>query len=168
MLIALTGLMVIFAATSEAGNPAQAKPNFSGNWALDLSRSNFGRLKSSQFNNAKMTLKISHRALELKITRNASLNGQTRNQNLTYFTDGRGETNPNLLTNEPMSSKTKWEGAKLISRSASSMSFNGQSINLEAIEKRELSADGKTLIITNTFSSPRGVDVVKLVFARSS
>ena len=161
--------MIFFqAANSEAGNPAQVKPNLSGNWTLDLSRSNFGRLKSAQFNNAKMTLRISQRGPELKITRYASLNGQTRNHNLTYFTDGRGETNPNLLTNEQLNSKTKWEGAKLISRSASSMSFNGQSINLEAIEKRELSTDGKTLTITNTISSPRGVDVVKLVFARSA
>ena len=62
--------------------------------------------------------------------------------------------------------KTKWQGNKLISRAVSSMSFNGQAINIEAIEKRELSADGKTLTITNTISSPRGVDVVKLVFAR--
>jgi hypothetical protein len=153
---------------SEALNVTQAKPNMSGNWTLDISRSNFGRLASSQFSNAKMTLKISYREPELKITRQASMNGQTRNHNLLYFTDGRGETNPNILTNEQMRSKTKWEGARLISRSSSSLSFNGQSVNLEAIEKRELSADGKTLLITNTFSSPRGVDVVKLVFKRAS
>ena len=96
------------------------------------------------------------------------MSGQTRNHNLVYFTDGRGETNPNILSNEQMRSKTKWEGARLISRSSSSMSFNGQSVTLEAIEKRELSADGKTLLITNTISSPRGVDVIKLVFKRAS
>ncbi len=151
-----------------ATNATQAKPNMSGNWMLDISRSNFGRLASSQFSNAKMTLKLSYREPELKITRQASMNGQSRNHNLVYFTDGRGETNPNLLTNEQMGSKTKWEGAKLTSRSSSSMSFNGQSVHLEAIEKRELSSDGKTLTITNTFSSPRGVDVVKLVFKRAS
>jgi hypothetical protein len=168
MLIALASLIVIQAARIDAGSPAQTKPNFSGNWTLDLSRSNFGRLGSSQFKDAKMTLKISQHEPELKITRNASLNGQARNHNLTYFTDGRGETNPNIITNEQMTSKTRWEGAKLISRSASVVSFNGQSVNMEAIEKRELSTDGKTLTITHTISSPRGVDVVKLVFKRAA
>jgi hypothetical protein len=152
----------------EAINATQSRPNLSGNWTLDVSRSNFGRLASSQFSNAKMTLKISYREPELKITRSANMNGQSRNHNLVYFTDGRGETNPNILSNEQMRSKTRWEGAKLISRSSSSLSFNGQSVHLEAIEKRELSADGKTLQITNTISSPRGVDVIKLVFKRAS
>jgi hypothetical protein len=161
-------LVLLNISNIEAGNATQAKPNLSGNWTLDVARSNFGRLAGSQFSNAKMTLKISFKEPELKIVRYASLNGQTRNHNLTYFTDGRGETNPNILTNEQMRSKTKWEGARLISRSSSSMSFNGQSVNLEAIEKRELSSDGKTLIVTNTISSPRGIDVVKLVFVRAS
>lgn len=161
-------VMLCTVANIGAINAAPVKVNLSGNWTLDISRSNFGRLASSQFSNAKMTLKISHREPELKIVRSASMNGQTRNHNLNYFTDGRGETNANLLSNEQMRSKTKWEGAKLISRSSSSMSFNGQSVNLETIEKRELSADGKTLTITNTIGSPRGVDVIKLVFKRAS
>ncbi|MBI3649782.1 MAG: hypothetical protein HY231_01900 [Acidobacteria bacterium] len=164
----LISLIFFTVTTIEAGSAAEAKPNFSGNWALDLGRSNFGRLGPAQFKNARMTLKISHREPQLKIARQASMNGQTRNQNLIYYTDGRGEANPNLLTNEMMNSKTKWEGVKLISRSLSSMAFNGQAINIEAIEKRELSSDGKTLTITNTISSPRGVDIVKLVFARKS
>jgi hypothetical protein len=153
---------------SGAIKAAQSRPNLSGSWTLDVSRSNFGRLASSQFSNAKMTLKISYREPELKITRSATMNGQSRNHNLVYFTDGRGETNPNILSNEQMRSKTKWEGTKLISRASSSMSFNGQSVQLEAIEKRELSADGKSLLITNTISSPRGVDVIKLVFKKAA
>jgi hypothetical protein len=167
ILVLLMSFGLFNVAAIEAGNGVQAKPNLSGNWVLDIARSNFGRLAGSQFKNAKMTLKITHREPEVKIVRNATLGGQSRNHNLNYFTDGRGESNPNILSNEAMRSKTRWEGAKLISRSSSSMSFNGQSVNLEAIEKRELSADGKLLTITNTISSPRGVDVIKLVFVRA-
>jgi hypothetical protein len=168
ILVLLMSLGLFHSAAIEAGNGVQGKPNLSGNWVLDIARSNFGRLSGSQFKNAKMTLKISHREPEVKIVRNATMGGQSRNQNLNYFTDGRGESNPNILSNEAMSSKTRWEGARLISRSSSSMSFNGQSINLEAIEKRGLSADGRILTITNTISSPRGVDVIKLVFVRGA
>lgn len=168
IVVLLVAVALFSAAGVDAGKGAQAKPNLSGNWTLDVARSNFGRLGNSQFKNARMTLKISHREPELKIVRNANLGGQSRNHNLNYYTDGRGESNPNILSNEAMQSKTKWEGARLISRSSSSMSFNGQSLNLEAIEKRELSADGKSLTITNTISSPRGVDVIKLVFVKAS
>jgi hypothetical protein len=168
IVLILTCLICLIVSNIDARTIAQSRPNLSGNWTLDIARSNFGRLGSSQFKNARMTLKISHREPELKINRSANMNGQSRNHNLNYFTDGRGESNPNILTNESLGSKTKWEGLKLISRSSSSMSFNGQSITLEALEKRELSADGKTLTITNTISSPRGVDVIKLVFAKAS
>jgi hypothetical protein len=168
ILVLLMSLVLFSGAAIEAGNGAQAKPNLSGNWVLDVGKSNFGRLGNSQFKNARMTLKISHREPEVKIVRNATMGGQSRNHNLNYFTDGRGESNPNILSNESMRSKTRWEGAKLISRASSSVSFNGQSMNLEAIEKRELSADGKLLTITNTISSPRGVDVIKLVFVRGA
>jgi hypothetical protein len=167
-MITFLACLLLTLSTPAAPSLAQAKPNLSGSWTLDLARSNFGRLGNAQFKNARMSLKISHREPELKITRNANLGGQSRNHNLSYFTDGRGESNPNILSNETMRSKTRWEGARLISRSSSSMSFNGQSVNLEAIEKRELSADGKTLTITHTISSPRGVDVVKLVFAKTA
>lgn len=144
---------------------AQTKPNFSGSWSLDKSRSNFGRL-AKEAANVKITLKITHRDPELKMTRTGNLNGQGGSQSLTYFTDGRGENNPGLLNNTTASSKTKWEGARLTSRSLSSLSLNGQSFQLETIERRELSADGKTLTLSVIASSPRGIDRLKLVFAK--
>src|SRR5262247_3316146 len=75
---------------------AQTKPNFTGNWALDKSRSNFGRF-AKEAANIKITMKITHREPELKMVRSGSLGGAAAAQNLTYFTDGRGETNPGLL-----------------------------------------------------------------------
>ena len=149
------------------GSPvfAQAKPNFTGTWSLDSSRSDFGRL-AKEAAAVKISLRITHREPDLKIVRSGSLNGQGGTQNLTYFTDGRGENNPGLLNNSTAQSKTKWEGARLTSRSLSSVTFNGQSFQLETIERRELSADRKTLTLSVIASSPRGIDRLKLVFTR--
>src|SRR5689334_12090598 len=75
---------------------AQTKTNMSGTWVLDKSRSNFGRF-SKEAANAKITMKILHKEPTLKMTRSGSLNGESRTQNLTFYSDGRGETNPGLL-----------------------------------------------------------------------
>src|ERR1044072_5124902 len=75
---------------------AQAKANMSGTWVLDKAKSNFGRF-SKEAANAKITMKILHKEPTLKMTRSGSLNGEARSQSLTFYTDGRGETNPGLL-----------------------------------------------------------------------
>lgn len=159
----LCSLMLLVNVSSAS---AQTKPNFSGTWSLDKSRSNFGRL-AKEAANVKITLKITHREPEVKMVRSGSLNGQGGAQNITYFTDGRGESNPGLLNNSTANSKTKWEGAKLSSRSLTSLSFNGETFQLETIERRELSTDGKTLTISIIASSPRGIDRLKLVFSNN-
>ena len=146
---------------------AQAKANMSGTWVLDRSRSNFGRF-SKEAANAKITMKILHKEPTLKMTRSGTLNGESRSQNLTFYTDGRGETNPGLIDNSQARSKTTWEGTKLVTHSWSSLSVGGESVQLETLERRELSSDGKTLTVSVTASSPRGIDNLKLVFTRSS
>ncbi len=146
---------------------AQTKANMSGTWVLDKSRSNFGRL-SKEAANAKITMKILHKEPTLKMTRSGSLNGTARSQSLTFYTDGRGETNPGLLDNSQAKSKTTWESGKLVTHSWSTLSINGETVQLETLERRELSSDGKTLTVSVSATSPRGIDNLKLVFTRSS
>ncbi|MEW6127072.1 MAG: hypothetical protein AB1757_08535 [Acidobacteriota bacterium] len=139
----------------------------SGTWVLDKSRSNFGRFAKDAAN-AKITLRISHKEPTVRMTRSGSLNGESRSQSLTYYTDGRGETNPGLLSSSSAKSKTKWEGAKLVTHSYATVSMGNESIQVETIERRELSSDGKTLTVSVTATSPRGLENLKLVFSRSS
>ena len=146
---------------------AQAKANMSGTWVLDKAKSNFGRF-SKEAANAKITMKILHKEPTLKMTRSGSLNGEARSQSLTFYTDGRGETNPGLLGNSQAKSKTTWEGEKLVTHSWSTLSINGETVQLETLERRELSSDGKTLTVSVSATSPRGIDSLKLVFTRSA
>ncbi len=146
---------------------AQAKANMSGTWVLDKSRSGFGRF-SKEAANAKITMKILHKEPTLKMTRTGSLNGEARSQSLTFYTDGRGETNPGLLGNSQAKSKTTWEGGKLVTHSWSTISVGSESVQLETLERRELSSDGKTLTVSVTATTPRGLDNLKLVFTRSA
>jgi len=147
----------------------KAKPDFSGNWTLDKSKSDLGQFARGNLANASMSMSVTYKEPEWKMVRHIDANGQNIAQNYTYYTDGRGETNPGLLGSAQVKSKTKWEGTKLVSRSSTAITMrNGENLYIETTEKRELSADGKTMTITLMISSPQRPQTFKLVFTRAS
>jgi hypothetical protein len=149
--------------------PKDAKPDFSGTWTFDRSKSSLGPLQRAPAANAEITLVITHKEPELKVLQKVNLNGNTSSQERIYYSDGRGETNPALLGNADVKSKTKWDKMKLESKSSSSFQLRGGGdvFHTDTSEKRELSADGKTLTITISISGPRGVQVIKMVYNRA-
>ncbi|HEY7546068.1 MAG TPA: hypothetical protein VID27_14345 [Blastocatellia bacterium] len=149
--------------------PKDAKPDFSGTWAFDHSKSSLGPFERSPAANAEITLVITHKEPELKIVRKINLNGNASTQEFTYYSDGRGETNPAAFGNGEVKSKTKWDKMKLESKSSSSyqMRGGGDVFHTDTAERRELSQDGKTLTITISISGPRGIQIIKTVYNRS-
>ena len=93
LLLSLIGLAVN--RSSAAASVTQTKPDFSGTWKLDMSASNFGGPKSDLVYDA-LTLIIAHHDPELKITRKIFKKKREHSQELVYFTDSRGESNPTL------------------------------------------------------------------------
>jgi hypothetical protein len=150
---------------TKSGTP---RPDFSGNWVLDHSRSNLGQLQRA-LGNTEVFLVVVHKDPELKMTRRANVGGREQVVMMTYYTDGRGEVNPRVIGGGEIKSKTKWDKAKVVS--SSSTSFNGprgETLYIDISEKRELSADGNTLTLTMSISSPQGVQVIKQVYSRAS
>jgi hypothetical protein len=118
---------------------------------------------------------------ELKIRKTVTVNGQKEERELTYFTDGRGETNPTTawITANPGSesgrppetkSKTSWSGEKVVTRSVFQTRAGSAIMEFEITVERRLSSDGKTLTETthtnarpdpmsnSTFVAGRGTD----------
>ena len=150
--------------------PKDAKPDFSGTWTFDRSKSNLGPFERMPAANAEITLIITHKEPELKIVRKVNLNGNAGSQEFIYYSDGRGETNPAFLGNGEVKSKTKWDKVKLESKSSASYQtrgVGGDVFHTDISERRELSQDGKTLTVTISISGPRGVQVVKMVYNRA-
>jgi len=174
----LRGLMLLMglAGGVVAGQKEQpkppGKPDLSGTWAFDKSKSKLGMLERTPLANAEVTLVIVHKDPELKVTQKGSLNGQTSSLDLVYYSDGRGETNPPMFGSREVKSKTKWDGNKLVSKSSTQIPLGrgaaGDVAFIDVSVKRELSEDGKTLIITTSTSGPRGTEVIKQVFNRAS
>jgi len=123
-----------------------AKPDFTGDWKLNTSKSDFGQFPAP----SSMTQKVAHQEPSLKLaTKMATDNGDFEFE-AAYTTDGKECTNqfgPN-----PMKSTAKWEGDILIIDTKGSFGDAEITIN----DKWALSADGKTLTLTRHFVSSQG------------
>ncbi|HEV7681264.1 MAG TPA: hypothetical protein VGO68_04015 [Pyrinomonadaceae bacterium] len=139
----------------------QQKPDFSGTWQLDQSRSNNTPLIAT------ISWTITHREPEIRILQKIKLRGEETTREFKYYTDANGEVNPLQAQYQVLyegvesrdypltriQSKTKWDGKKLKTR-YSVLVLNQprklDSINVE--EVWEMLADGKTIIHTTSFS----------------
>ena len=140
------------------------RPDLSGTWELDRPKSDFGLFRDRPVSKADSTLVVAHRDPELKITRTLRLNGQQETKEFTYYTDGRGETNPATIGAGEVKSKTKWDGDKVAARSK--MTWRGGA-EMDVTQKWQVSPDGKTLTNTTVISNQMGVQEIKLVYRRA-
>ena len=142
------------------GSKPQTKPDLSGTWAFDRSRSNVEKV--SPANNE---IKISHHDPELKILRTIHVNTRPEQRELIYYTDGRGETNPATIwlstTPDPKSphpaeskSRTKWSGERVVTRTTLRLMAGAHVVEQDVVEEWKLSADGKTLTQTTRHIMP--------------
>lgn len=135
--------------------PAKAKPDFTGEWVLDLKKSDQKALPSRP----DLPLTISHHDPELRITQRSEKDGKTIERESIYFTDERGETNraTSTITTNPGSvraedlekqvvkSRTRWSGDKLITVSTLRLTAGGHVLVYELVDEWKLSKDGKAL-----------------------
>ncbi len=133
--------------------------DFTGSWVFDESNGNSN--KGKRGSSREITLAITHREPEIRITRNIKEKGRERINEVVYYSDGRGETNMTSLrtfaaTNpdEKVTSETKWHGNKLVTKY--SMRWNvSADLYFDVVEAWELVPDRKTLIHTTKYSNPR-------------
>lgn len=139
---------------------SQGRPDLSGTWVLDRKKADLTRF-DRDLRRGGITMIVQHLEPEIKITRKFKSEGKDRTQDLVYYTDGRGEKNPGLVTKDMVTeSRTLWDGNRLVSKSLSRMRTSQGILEIEGLQKWELSADGRTLtqIIThgNLRSNPGG------------
>jgi len=135
---------------------AQAKPNFSGTWKLNVGKSSFGPMPVPDTR----TDKITHQDPDLKdsLTQSGPM-GEVIAE-LKYSTDGK-ETTSTVRGNQ-VKSTAKWEGDELVI--AGKTSFDGGDVTLA--DRWSLSADGKSLTILRHVNSPMGETDQKIVLEK--
>jgi hypothetical protein len=142
-----TGLILAGMLCLAASASAQSKPNFSGDWKLNIAKSTFGQMPAP----TSLTEKITHTDPSLKVQRAQSGDFGDFNSDFSYTTDGK-ECQNAMGDLFKMTSTVKWDGDILTFDNK--MDFQGNAMT--GTEKWSLSADGKTLTLQQHFNGPMG------------
>lgn len=150
-------VVFLFATTLFLGAAwAQAPANFSGEWTLNASKSDYGPVPAPEF--MTRTVKQSDTAVEIS-THQKGAQGESTTQ-LKYTTDGKECVNK-LPTGESKGT-AKWKGSNLVIDSVRDL----QGTPIKSTETWELSGGGKVFTIVNHLSVPQGEFDLKLVFEK--
>ena len=150
--------LVLMAATVVAQG---AKPNLSGTWTLDLSKSDFGGVPTP----TAMVLTIDHKEPTLKIkSEQKSEMGDVANER-TLTTDGKPNTNKIRAGqgDQMVTSTTKWDGQKLVSTYTMDIG-----VSADFVDTWELSSDGKVLTVLRDIKAGADAIAIKTVFTKKT
>jgi hypothetical protein len=134
---------------------AQAKTDFSGTWKLNTAKSDFGAMPPPDA----MTQKITHGdpSLKANVVSTGGMYGDMT-YDVAYTTDGKECVNH--VGEGEFKSTLKWDGDSLAVDIKGSFGGN----EFTAKDRWTLSSDGKTLTITQHFTSAMGEGDIKEVF----
>ena len=133
--------------------PLAAAPNLSGNWVLNLAKSQYGQFPAPEI----MTRKIQHKDPALSMsTYQKGAQGEVTTE-LKYSTDGKP------AVNGENQGSARWENDKLVIET----SRDYQGTKLTQREEWTLSVDRKTLTIATHVKLPNGEFDVKQVFEKA-
>lgn len=171
-------LLTAFFCLGVASGMAQASPDFSGTWTLDISKSKLD--ERSRIESMKLT--VTQTAKDITIVpetkrqappdggmgRGGGRAGLGADSTFTYTLDGK-ETKTELASAMgavPVTLKAVSEGGKL--KLTSTRTFNTQmgEMTMTTQEVWSLSADGKTLTVEREQQTPRGTNSSTHVFAK--
>ena len=146
VLLALSALAVVL--------PAWGAPNFTGEWKMNPSKSDFGQMPAPQ----SMTHKIEHKDPSLRVaTTQVGEQGETKSETK-YTTDGAECSNE--VRGNQVKSVLSWDGDAL--RFRSKLNMQGTDINIS--DQWALSEDGKVLTINRHVEAPQGSVDLRIVY----
>jgi hypothetical protein len=137
-----------------AASIAAAKPNLSGEWKLNLAKSDFGDAPAP----ASVTQKVVHDDPNLALSVHQSSDMGDLEFEAKYTTDGKECAN--MIRENPTTSVLKWDGDTLLFDIKGK--FGDDEFTMK--DKWTLSEDGKVLTINRHFSSSFGEGDQKLIF----
>jgi hypothetical protein len=159
LFVTLASLIVMIPLCSFA-----AKPDFSGQWTLNESKSNLG--EGRIFSAANMKVTQEGNTLTIERTRTGR-NGEARTTSETLTMDGK--ENISEGENRTSSTTVTWseEGSTLTIKSKRGFNRQGETFEMNTTETWSLSGDGKTLTIQSDSSSAMGDRSATLVYDKN-
>ena len=139
-----------------AGNKAAAseKPNFSGEWKMNVAKSNFGQLPPP----AKFVRRIQHSEPSLTVIEEQTAGGRDSTTTRKITTDGKSVTLE--LNGAPALCSSVWDGTDIVATTAL------DTVGLKFTDRMSLSPDGRMLTSKVQIASPQGDGELIVVFDR--
>lgn len=131
-------------------------PDFSGDWKLDLARSDFGKSPPPRA----VSSHIEHHDPELNVESKITGADGTYTTNYHWVTDGREVVN--TIRGNEVRSTVMWNGGALISNAKTKV----DSVTLNIIDRWQLSDDGGRLTVSRTIVAPQGNAEQKFVYEK--
>lgn len=155
-LFALSALLAAACFTA----PADSKPDFSGEWKLNVDKSNFGPMPAP----TTATRKIVHKDPDVNIESSQSGPQGDMTTNIKFTTDGKETTNTINTPNGDIEIKTtgSWDGKEIKTNNK----LNIQGMDITSEERMSLSEDGKVMTNTQKISTPQGDFETSMVFEK--
>lgn len=166
--------LALLAAAALAAPAAAQSTDFSGTWRLDADASEFpdlgggGRLfgrggggrggRGGGPGGGARTLVIVQTPAMLIVEQQSDRGSRAA----TYRLDGEESTNSGPRGEQ--TSRSRWDGAALVTEGTQSVSTPRGDFSLEFTERRTLSADGRTMTVAATRTTPRGDIDTTLVY----
>jgi hypothetical protein len=154
-------LLVVSAFLFSFSNPVY-QTNFSGTWALNEGKSELGQFGGR---GVASKLVIDQKTDGVSVTRHSTMQGQAVVITETMSNDGK-ETETTLSANAKKKASLKWaaDGQTLTITYSIAFDNNGQTFELKGTETWSLGADGKSLTLQNSLSTPNGDIAVKAAY----
>ncbi len=135
---------------------AQDKPNLTGTWKLNITKSDFGAIPGPD----SQTLVIEHTDPAVKIVSSQAGAQGSMDATINFTTDGKEASNN--MGGRDVKSTSVWDGRNLVM--SAKFSLNDQDVTIKSVWT--LSDDGKTISETRHLASPMGETDQKLIFEK--
>ena len=151
---------VSFGASTVGAQAGPAKAGFTGRWALDVARSDFGAAAAQAPTSVTMT--VSRTADHLLVDQTVVVAGQTMSVRNDYALDGR-EVAATAGDGQPAMTSARAAGDTLFIDAA----MDRQGMRITRASRWTLGADGRTMTIVQTMQTPMGGLTMHAVFDRT-
>ena len=164
-LLLISAKVCVSQSPSKTSSSTQERPDLSGEWLMDSTRSNLGK----EFHNYFLT--IVHHGPEISFSERYWHGKSEVREELIYYTDERADIDPKMGHNDQ--TETRWVGNKLVHQRTGYLKLwhlvppNSKKIYFVSLEEWSLSDDRQTLTRTITRDGGRSSKAgSKAVFSR--
>ncbi len=149
-------LLALFAASISFAAPDTGKPDFTGDWRLNVGKSSFGKAPKPQ----SMMLKAIRNGEVLHSVQTTDVGQGPKSVEGDWFLDGKQHpVEPSAQSNK-QTQMSRWQGNAIV---AERQTENG---GYKETIRMTLSSDGKTATETIYVKSPNGNNISKLIWER--